>query len=218
MRWVFMLFLVLNGFYYMWHQQELMPRVKDLPSAAITNDDKQQIHLLSESATNAQDAVSLSACLFLGGYDQQSLAQSLKQRLNSLDINTQLQGVDTITGSDYWVYLAPSVSPAVALRQLKDLQSRKIDSYLIDRGELANGVSLGIYQRRDSADSVAQRLREVGYEPLVKELPRAQHYYWVRVAPQSRRLVDQSLVDRLTRDFSGLRQKIMPCESIATPE
>lgn len=229
MRWLFMLLLVLNVFYGVWHLLGVSPQAKEVAPVSFYRSDKQDIHLVSESATNGA-VMALDAeigkfpsvpvdqtCLFLGGYDQQEMAQAVRQRLSSLDIVSQLQVVDSVAGIDYWVYLAPLGSGQATMRQLKELQARKIDSFIIDQGELVNGISLGIYPRSDSADSVMQRLREAGYEPAVKQLPRAQHAYWVRLAAQSRRLVDEGLLGRLSHDFPGLAQKILPCESIATP-
>lgn len=101
------------------------------------------------------------------------------------------------------------------MRQLRELQARRIDSYIITQGELANGISLGIFPRSDSADSVMQRLREVGYEPQMRELSRAHRSFWVRVAPESRRLADEFLLGRLAGDFAGLQHQLMPCEGVA---
>ncbi len=45
------------------------------------------------------------------------------------------------------------------------------------------------------------RLKTAGYEAELKELPRGQRDFWVRVAPGSRRLVDELLLQELARDF-----------------
>jgi hypothetical protein len=42
--------------------------------------------------------------------------------------------------------------------------------------------------------------------------------FWLKVAPESRRLVDDVLVGRLRQDFQQLKSKIMSCEGIATTE
>ncbi|VFS74872.1 sporulation protein [Pseudomonas aeruginosa] len=118
---------------------------------------------------------------------------------------------------DYWVYLPPLASREAALRQLKELQARNIDSYLIGEGVLANGISLGMFSARDSAESAQARLKTAGYEAELKELPRGQRDFWVRVAPGSRRLVDEQLLQELARDFKGLQHQIMSCKGVASP-
>nr|WP_298147469.1 SPOR domain-containing protein [uncultured Pseudomonas sp.] len=222
MRWMFLLFVVLNLFYYVWHQQQAPLRVNEIEAVSAPAAGQGEIRLLSESQAPARRPVAdpsarEAVCLFLGSFDQQSEAAVVEQRLLSLDIRSSVQSVDAVGGVDYWVYLAPLGSRQASLRQLRELQARKIDSYIITEGDLANGISLGIFPRSDSAESVMQRLRGAGYEPEMRELPRAQRSYWVRIAPESRRLADDFLLQRLATDFNGLQHQLMPCEGIASP-
>lgn len=223
MRWIFLLFVVLNLFYYVWHQQQAPLRVNQLAPLEVPQGDKRDIRLLSESDVPVRRQVPTAptegaVCLFLGSFEREADAAVVEQRLLSLDIRSRVQSVDAVGGVDYWVYLAPLASRQASLRQLRELQARKIDSYIITQGDLANGISLGIFPRSDSAESVMQRLRTAGYEPAMRELPRAQRSYWVRVAPESRRLADDFLLQRLASDFNGLKHQLMPCEGIATPD
>ncbi|MBC9252426.1 sporulation protein [Pseudomonas alcaligenes] len=224
MRWLFLLLLVLNLFYYVWHQQQAPLRVKEVEPLALYHGAQQDIRLLNEAdkeqarrpvTTQAEPAVA-ETCLFLGSFQSEEAAGQIEQRLVSLDIQADVRGVDATAGLDYWVYLAPLASRQASLRQLKELQARKIDSYIITQGDLANGISLGIFPRSDSAESVMQRLRDAGYEPLLRELPRAQRSFWVRIAPQSRRLADDMLLQQLASDFKDLQHQLMPCEGVAT--
>lgn len=224
MRWLFLLLLVLNLFYYVWHQQQAPLRAKEVEPMAQYRGAQQDIRLLSESGRegvrrevpDAAVSAATETCLFLGSFQQDSAAREVEQRLMSLDIGAEVKAVDAAAGLDYWVYLAPLASRQASLRQLKELQARKIDSYIITQGDLANGISLGIFPRSDSAQSVMQRLRDAGYEPLLRELTRAQRSFWVRIAPQSRRLADDVLLQQLAADFKNLQHQLMPCEGVAT--
>lgn len=223
MRWIFMLLVVLNAFYYVWHQQQVPMQAKEVAPLSLYQDSRRDIHLLSESKpqerrTSAvkEEQPEQAVCLFLGRFDEEAQAQQVEQRLLSLDIRSQSQVVESAGAVDYWVYLPPLASRQASLRQLRELQARKIDSYIISQGDLANGISLGIFPRHDSADSVISRLRRAGYEPLLRELPRANRSHWVRIAPESRHLVDDSLLERLSLDFNGLQHQLMPCEGVAS--
>ena len=225
MRWLFLLLLVLNLFYYIWHQQQAPLPVKGVAPIALYKDDPRGVHLLDEHdrarVRPAGDGEALrvvdDSCLFFGSFQLEDGARKLQQRLVALDIDAQVRTLDAAAGLDYWVYLAPMASRQASLRQLKELQARKIDSYIITQGDLANGISLGIFPRSDSAESVIQRLRDAGYQPLLRELPRAQRSYWVRVAPESRRLADDVL-QQLAMDFKDLQHQIMPCVSVASAQ
>lgn len=224
MRWLFLLLLVLNLFYYVWHQQQAPLRAKEVAPLSLYQGARQDIRLLSESGeaqVRRESPIGVvgaeaEVCLFLGGFEREGAAQVVEQRLLSLDIQSQVEAVDAPAGLDFWVYLAPLASRQASLRQLKELQARRIDSYIITQGDLSNGISLGIFPRSESAESVMQRLREVGYEPMMRELPRAHRDFWVRIAPQSRRLADDALLQTLAQDFDGLQHQLMPCGSVAT--
>jgi hypothetical protein len=224
MRWSFLLLLVLNLFYYVWHQQQAPLRVKEIQPVSLYRGSQHDIQLVSEAASPplsvtsvTAESVQSSTCLFLGGFEREVVAREVEQRLLSTDIKAEVEIADAASGLDFWVYLAPLASRQASLRQLKELQARKIDSFIISEGDLVNGISLGIFPRNDSAQSVMQRLREAGYEPLLRELARAHRNYWVKVAPQSRILLSEVLLERLAEDFSGLEHQLKPCEGLAAP-
>lgn len=225
MRWMFLWLVVLNLFYYVWHQQQAPLRVTEIAPLSMTQESKRDIRLLSESSAPPRREVAAApvpvaeaVCLFLGSFEVAGDAASVEQRLLSLDIQSRVQSMDAAAGVDYWVYLPPLASRQASLRQLRELQARKIDSYIITQGDLANGISLGIFPRSDSAASVMQRLRDAGYEPSLRELTRAHRSFWVRIAPESRRLADDALLQRLAFDFKGLQHQLMPCEGVASPQ
>ena len=55
MRWLFLLLLVLNVFYYIWHQQEAPLRAKDVTPLSLYRGSQQDIRLLSEATDAAED-------------------------------------------------------------------------------------------------------------------------------------------------------------------
>ena len=147
MRWLFLLLLVLNVFYYIWNQQEAPLRAKDVTPLSLYRGSQQDIRLLSETA----DAVArrersksgeADTCLYVGGFARKDTALMVEQRLAGLNIKARLE----------------SSSP---------------------------GDSEG---------------------------------YWLRVAPQSRRLLDEQLLQNLAKEFNELKHKINPCEGVATTQ
>jgi hypothetical protein len=146
MRWLFLLLLVLNTFYYIWHQQEAPLRAKDVTPLSLYKGAQQDIRLLSEAADAARDKgkanLADDGCLYLGGFARQEASQAVERRLAGMDIKFQ---------------------------------------------------SLP----KDSSDSAG---------------------YWVRVAPESRRWLDDSQLKNLSKEFNELKHKIMPCEGVAPAE
>ncbi|UWF48788.1 hypothetical protein NYP20_26435 [Pseudomonas sp. N3-W] len=146
MRWLFLLLLVLNGFYYVWHQQEAPLRAKDVTPLSLYRGSQQDIRLLSEApeAARSKDANSPSGteCLYIGGSSRPEIAQAIERRLNGMGIKFQ------------------------------------------------------------------SLFRDVG----------ASSAYWLRVAPESRRLLDEPKLQNLSKEFNELKDKIMPCEGVAPAE
>lgn len=226
MRWFFLLLIVLNVFYAVWHQQQVPFVGKTLEPVALYSTQKDAIRLVSESGGERElhvpelavmGAAVGDTCLVFGELQSEAEAQALEQRLLSLDVRAQMQEIDVAAGMDYWVYLAPLGSRSASLLQLKELQARQIDSYIIAEGELQNGISLGIFPNQSVAEKVVERARNVGFHPLLKELERSQRRFRVKILPEGRRLLDESFLARAERDFPGLQSRLMSCESIATP-
>ena len=145
MRWLFLLLLVLNGFYYIWHQQEAPLRAKDVTPLSLYRGSQQDIRLLSEAGDASKDkakAVSTgTGCLYLGGYTRQDAAQAVERRLSGMEVKYQS----------------------------------------LPRGSESAG-------------------------------------YWVRIAPESRRWLDDLQLQNLSKEFNELKHKIMPCEGVAPTE
>lgn len=226
MRWLFFLLMLLNILFWIQHLYQSPVRIKEVaPLDAYSRPDS-NITLLSESpstsalmgGTSRAESSDSEGCLFLGGFDDELPARSLEQRLLSLDVQSGVQQISVAGGVDYWVYLPPLASRQASLRQLRELQSRNIDSYIITVGDLANGISLGIFSRKDSAEGVVARLREVDYSALVRELPRMHSKYWVRIAAASRRQLDAGVLQALQMDMPSLQHRQMPCVSVASSE
>ncbi|MDZ5431627.1 hypothetical protein T3H00_02965 [Pseudomonas fluorescens] len=146
MRWLFLLLLVLNVFYYIWHQQEAPLRAKDVTPLSLYRGSQQDIRLLSEATVSTKDKAkapqSDAGCLYVGGFARQDIIQGLERRLSGMDVKFQT----------------------------------------LPKGSAESAV------------------------------------YWVRIAPESRRWLDDLQLLNLSREFNELKHKIMPCEGVAPAE
>ncbi len=226
MRWLFLLLLILNVTQFVWYNRPLPGASTELRlgAAQVAAAPQKELKLLAEAEAPAKALAAggglaadkaAPSCLLLGGFESVERTRLLEQRLLSLDIAARVVSTDASLGSDHWVYIPPLASQQASLRQLRELQARKIDGYLITEGELANGILLGVFPQLDSAAGVAEKLRAAGYEPQVRELPRIYQEYWVRIAEKSQRLVDGDLLTRLGSDFSDLKHQLIQCSGVA---
>lgn len=221
MRWLFLGLIIINAFYFVWIQQDFQSNTQSLQVDAKKGQvEYGQVSLLNEtSLLGAQSPdkkikSSQAEAMLLGGFSDEESAQKLQQRLLSLDIKSEFTTLDNQVDIEYWVYLEPLASRQASVRQLKELQARKIDGYLITQGDLTNGISLGMFAREDSAQGVAERMSAAGYEPSIRAVERSQRLYWVVVDAGVRRLVDQALLQQLVEDFPDMKHLLMPHEKI----
>lgn len=141
MRWLFLLLLVLNVVYYVWHHQEAPLKVKEVAPLSLYKGNQQEIRLLRETGA-ATPARRRDECVVVGGLAGQGQLDALRQRLLSLDIEAL---------------------------------------------------------------------------PVAGQLPGVDGR-WLKIAPESERLLDPSVLSSLSRDFKDLKHKIILCEGIATGE
>lgn len=139
-------------------------------------------------------------CLLVGPFADQDLAQSLIQRLEALDLQPRLESLEVPEEPGYWVYLAPELSQKESLRRLHELQSKSIDSYIIPRGELALGISLGMFSRAELARQRREELEALGYDAKIQELSRSHREIWVSLpASQAAQVAEQFWAEFFSR-------------------
>ncbi len=203
--------------------EQKMPHTE---SAAALSGDAPALTLLSE-AEGGLSAVDRSAeresgadpvadalplCTLVGPFAERSVAESLGQRLQALDVSAEIRDLEVSDGQGYWVYLAPELSQREALRRLHELQAKQIDSYVIPRGELANGISFGMFSRQALAQARKEELQGLGYDARIREVERTHRETWV-VMPV---LQARALADRLWEELlaghpeTTLRQNLCP--------
>lgn len=216
MRWILLFVVALNLFFYVHHQQQ--KHVAELGEKA--PESSSEIRLLSELRQDRAALVTPAerVCGRLGGFEDRSLAAALGDRLSGWSIEASLESTDAAAGTDHWVYLAPLVSRQAALRQLREIQARNIDSYIITVGDLANGVSLGIFARREAAQDLQRQLGELGYSAEIRELPRSHRLYWLAMDAPSWSQLRVAMLEKLASEFPKMQIQEKSCARIASPE
>jgi hypothetical protein len=124
MRWLFLLLIVLNVFYYVWHQQEAPLRAKDVTPLSLYRGSQQDIRLLSESNSNVSERQEerRQDCLLLGGLTRPDSIARLQQRLAALGVEVRSSSKD-VWGEGYWLSVAPQSQRLLGDVQLQNLSN-----------------------------------------------------------------------------------------------
>ncbi|MDU9026290.1 hypothetical protein [Pseudomonas corrugata] len=126
MRWLFLLLLVLNAFYYVWHQQEAPLRAKDVTPLSLYRGSQQVIHLLSETADalvrrdSGKLAETQKTCVYLGGFARSEMNRQLEQKLALLGVVARAAAAGS-PETGFWVQVSPESAGKVNETFLQNL-------------------------------------------------------------------------------------------------
>lgn len=124
MPWTFLLLLMLNGLYFIWHQQDVPLRPKEVEPLLTHRAYGQNIRLLSESGQSSGGSAPADQekCLYLGGTAKQAEAVLLEQRLIALDIDTHPERRLDQQGGVFWLKVAPASRRLVSEALIAELR------------------------------------------------------------------------------------------------
>ena len=124
-----------------------------------------------------------SMCVSVGPYQEEVLGRTLVKNLAVEGVASELDRLELDKEMQYWVILPPAATRKEAMQSLRNLQAKKIDSYLISSGELRNSISLGLFSKKQSAQGVLVSVKEAGFPAQMVEKERIRSEFWVRISP-----------------------------------
>lgn len=188
MRWLFVGVVVLNLLYFGWR----LASPDDVVAETVGMDEPQPfpagLALLAEGGAAGAPVVplagtpstpSLSGCPAVGPWGSTDEARRVVESLVAAGVKADVRAVELKGAKVYWVYLAPFAERAQAMRKLRELQAKGIDSFVVSGGGDANAISLGSFTARDSALGIQSRLRGAGYAADIREQQRDLQQTWV---------------------------------------
>lgn len=189
------------------------------PAAAIQiPNHSQRLQLTSEvsalvprAATTSNTQAAISTCYAAGPFSDDIDARHLQARSTALNFTATLFSLDKAgeRPSEHWVHIAPRPSREAAMRLLRELQARNIDSYIITQGELADGISLGLFRVEASAKKVQNELQALGYPAEIRVVNDTQREYWVEVKESVQ--LNERLRARIQADDKAIRWELIEC-------
>jgi hypothetical protein len=155
-------------------------------------------------------------CTMVGPFPQLLKAEYFVERLAALDVLSSIQDLEVPGEVGYWVYLPPRESRKQAFNQLRELQAKGIDSYVIPKGELANGISFGMFSQAGLAKNRLEAMRSLGYPAELKEIARSYKEIWVVLSSDQAGRVDQAVWQPLLAAEKGLERRQNFCPPVAS--
>lgn len=227
MRWVFFCLLILNVVYLVFslvsdaapQQQRVQPEMVVAAGAA-------ELVLLEEAgAQPAQESAATPAmpplCPVLGPWANKADADRAAKSLRDSGYSLRVDAVEVERDRLHWVFLPPQATREDALRLLRELQGKGVDSFIVADGDDANAISLGYFSSADSARGLMVKMKTAGYPAEVRATARRGQEFWLQVDGASIR-DDGAALRALIAATAGVRGEHVACQrqipSAATSE
>lgn len=215
MRWVFLSLVCLNLLImvWFWRAQEIQPK----PFDGKVEQQGERLTLISEFEPELlvykdkkQTNQSIGArCYSVGPLKDKIDAKHIQVRAEALGFEASMRALATGSLIEHWVHIPPLADRSAALQMLRELQQRKIDSYVVTQGELAEGISLGLFRNEDSARQLMAKVESLGYGVTIKEVTRGEKELWLEF-PQISQLTE-AMRKRVIGDGASLEWMLTDC-------
>jgi hypothetical protein len=172
--------------------------LEEAPSQAPFND-----HIIEENL----------ACLAIGDFENIASANALVTELRSQGLQARVELQEQID-SEYRVYMPPFSSDTAARQTLANLLANGIDSFLITTGDLAQGISLGVFSQQTSAFTLQEELASEGYATNIQETVLSNTEFWIVIRSDTVSELE-ALWLSLLNTRASLKQSENLCQMIA---
>jgi len=133
----------------------------------------------STASTPVAMAATMAACFSLGPYTSEAAATQAQAASAGQLLRTRLREVPGNSASGYQVVIPPAASVEDAQATAARIGAAGFDDFLVVRqGEQANGIALGRYRSRESAERRLAQLQAAGFGAQLQPVGRAGPSLW----------------------------------------
>lgn len=188
------------------------PKTPAMPGSASSMPDPQ----ITTSAPAQPAGASPSVCLLVVNIDSAAKAKALVTDMAGKGVKGEVRAREEPLPSLHWVLTPKYPDRAAALKALKRFQRQGVDSFLVTRGDMANAISLGIFQSETAAHHLMRKLKSRGIKARMAPYERTRTVYWARFPGLTR---DQSAA---LRKWVAVPEKppgdeqIIDCQGVAS--
>jgi hypothetical protein len=137
---------------------------------------------LPEFATNyvQQAEQEKILCVSFGPFADSYQAGELSNWLRDNDIQTKQRTEGNTKDQYFWIYLSPSETKDQAMAAIADLKGKGVQDYkLINKGNLQNAISLGLFSSQSAVNRRLNELKNIGYQPIMVPYHKTEIIIWV---------------------------------------
>ena len=148
-------------------------------------DSAQQV-AAAQPAEETAPAIAVSSqildCVVLGPFSSAEEAAAAAARITAAGGQAAVEQEPT-AATKHMVYVAPASTERDAAATLEALAARSIDAYVIPSGPRRNGISVGVFSKRELAEAQRERVAALGYDVAVHPRGQGAHRVVASQAP-----------------------------------
>ena len=239
MRYAFIFMFLLNATFFSWQYYTSETEEPVQTVVEVKNDDRYDtITLLHEAGkfvpdehkVKSSDVTSISDRIGLATEEKQEIIKNevikcyrLGPFKDEKDVEDALRrtrnkgGIANITTEDkkerfrYWV-LDNTGSFSAAKRKLKKYRGKGVkDVFLIKDGKKKDNISLGIFRARATAQRRLEKLKKLGFSPVVEKHYKIRTQYWLNIGETLSSPISENAWGVITRGFEGVTRSDRVC-------
>jgi len=155
------------------------------PSASERSADISTIVLIRELDEPDKQGIGLQ-CFTVGPFESRRTAEAIVEMLAANVVSAHTRTTEAFVDRGYWVFLPPFKDVANARQAVRDLyEAGHEDVELIKDGEWNLSVSLGYFINQANASSLADSIRNLGFNPEMRVQRDDESRYWVDYQQQA---------------------------------
>jgi len=154
-------------------------------------------------------------CAIVGPFAGPEAAEAWLADLTTVGGEGGVEQREEPVSSTWWVHTLPLASESEARLLLAEMQSRGVDSYYLRDGQLAGGISLGVFSRQESAGIAREQLGRQGYSAEITQIFRNSLRYYADIRLPDPEVLETPQWQALSVGLAPLQPVEKTCEVIA---
>ena len=187
---------------------ELRPLAQ--PSEEPTVDEQQS----SEDVSQEEELVQV--CVLSGPFAREQRARELADRIGALGVNASLLTETLETPGSIMVYTGPFASGQQAQRELRVLQASGLDSFVVDNGDLANAISLGVFRTTENARTQQDIIEQLGYQTQTYQYMVENDQYFINFSGQVLGAITEEYWANIANEYKDISIEQKACNEVAS--
>lgn len=157
-------------------------------------------------------------CVSFGPFAESYQAGELSNWLKENEIQTKQRTESDGKDQLFWIYLSPGESKDEAMAAIADLKGKGVRDYkLINKGNLQNAISLGLFSSQSAVNRRLNELKKIGYQPIMVPYHKTELIIWVDAKVDTKDNTEGNILTEFINGYPSRFNSIpVKCEDLFT--